>query len=77
MRTLSELKTDIVQPSNSCRARGLLEFSACVVLLLNKEPMASLALPLDFPRVSGDSKAPVLLNLTGERPPEGFPLLDV
>jgi len=44
----------------------LLEFFACVELLLNKEPMASLALSLDFPKVSGESEAPVLLNLTGE-----------
>ena len=77
MRTLSELVTDISRNSDSCSARGLLEFSACVVLVLNKEPMASLAFSLDFPKVSGESKAPVLLNLTGELPPEGLPLLYV
>jgi hypothetical protein len=55
----------------------LLEFSAYVELLLNKEPMASLALTLDFPKVSAESKASVLLNPTGELLSEGLPLLDV
>lgn len=74
MRTLPEEETDIPRGSDSGNASGFLKFSVYFELLFNKEPMAPLPFPLDFPMVSGEGEAPILLNLTGELFPKRFAL---